>query len=113
MCAQPARTIDAEVGLAYDRSGGSNEGRLYMVYTDEQPNESDNTDIHLRFSDDDGATWSQPYQIDTVGGAYPGLAELEDGSILAVYYEEGKASSIRQAVLTVGPTVELRSLEER
>ena len=33
-------------------------------------------------SADDGATWSRPHQIDTVGGAYPGLAELNDGSIL-------------------------------
>ena len=64
-------------------------------------------------SRDDGATWSQPFQIDTVGGAYPGLAELNDGSILAIYYEEGKASSIRQAVFTVGPTIELKDLEER
>ena len=64
-------------------------------------------------SADDGATWSRPHQMDTVGGAYPGLAELEDGSILCIYYEEGKGSSIRQAVFTVETTVQLENLGER
>src|SRR5262249_23095866 len=30
--AQPSRTIDAEANLAYDRSGGPNTGRVYLVY---------------------------------------------------------------------------------
>jgi len=67
----------------------------------------------VTISTDDGATWSRPHQIDTVGGAYPGLVELDDGSILCIYYEEGKASSIRQAVFTVGPTIQLENLGER
>ena len=46
-------------------------------------------------SDDRGATWQGPYQVDTVSGAYPGLAELPDGSIYIVYYEEGAGSRIR------------------
>jgi hypothetical protein len=57
--AQSARTIDAEAGLAYDRNPLSPHfGRLYLVYTDE-PAAAD-TDIMLRFSDNDGATWSNP-----------------------------------------------------
>ena len=67
----------------------------------------------VTISADDGATWGRPYQIDTVGGAYPGLVELEDGSILCIYYEEGKASSIRQAIFTVEPGVRLENLGER
>ena len=67
----------------------------------------------VTISADDGATWSRPHQIDTVGGAYPGLAELDDGSIFCIYYEEGKASSIRQAVFTVEPTIQLENLGER
>src|SRR5207244_9292468 len=35
--AQPDRSIDAEVGLAWDRTGGPRAGRVYMVYTREQP----------------------------------------------------------------------------
>jgi len=57
--AQSGRTIDAEAGLAYDRSGGPFDGRVYLAYTDEDPPESDDTDILVRSSDDDGSTWSE------------------------------------------------------
>ena len=60
---QPDRSVDAEVGLAWDRSGGSHNGRVYAIYTQEQPNESDNTDIYLRYSDDNGSTWSTPKRV--------------------------------------------------
>jgi hypothetical protein len=56
--AQAERTIDAEPGLAYDRTGGAFDGRVYLVYTDEDPPESNDTDVRLRYSDDDGRTWS-------------------------------------------------------
>jgi hypothetical protein len=61
--AQYRRTIDAAVGLAYDRSGGPFTGRVYMVYTDETTNESNDTDVLLRFSDNDGVTWSDPVRV--------------------------------------------------
>ena len=61
--AQPSRTIDSESGLAYDRSGGAHNGRLYLVYTEETVDESNNTDILVRSSDDDGATWSAPVRV--------------------------------------------------
>jgi len=61
--AQPDRSIDAESGLAWDRTGGAHNGRVYLVYTLEQKNESDNTDIYVRYSDDDGATWSEPKRV--------------------------------------------------
>ena len=35
--AQPQRSVDAEAGLAWDRTGGANDGRVYLVYTDETP----------------------------------------------------------------------------
>ncbi len=65
------------------------------------------------FSTDDGATWTSPSRIDTVGGAYPGLVELEDGSILCIYYEEGVGSSIRSAVFRVELSARLQDLRER
>ncbi|MFM8582065.1 MAG: beta strand repeat-containing protein, partial [Planctomycetaceae bacterium] len=52
--AQPNRSVDAEAGLAYDFTTS----RLYLVYTDEIGAESNNLDIRLRFSDNNGATWS-------------------------------------------------------
>jgi len=61
--AQPSRGIDAEVGLAYDRSGGTFNGRVYMVYTDEIPAASGNTDIFVRYSDNGGSVWSNPIRV--------------------------------------------------
>src|SRR5712671_1378421 len=55
---QPDRSVDAEPGLAWDRTGGLHNGRVYLVYALEQNNEKGNTGIFVRFSDDDGATWS-------------------------------------------------------
>ena len=52
-----------------------------------------NTSLH--YSLDECATWSPNVPVDTVGGAYPSMATLNDGSILIVYYEEGEGSSIR------------------
>lgn len=61
--------IDAEAGLAYDRSGGARNGRLYLVYTDAPSTSSNDTNIFTRFSTDDGATWSAAVRInDDAGG---------------------------------------------
>jgi hypothetical protein len=60
---QSGRSIDAEIGLAWDRSGGPLEGRVYAMYTREDPDESNDTNIWLRYSDDDGATWSTPQRL--------------------------------------------------
>lgn len=64
---QPNRTIDSEANLAYDLSSGAHAGRVYMVYTDApapfgDPANND-TDIYLRHSDDDGATWSARVKV--------------------------------------------------
>ncbi|MBL8850237.1 MAG: exo-alpha-sialidase, partial [Planctomycetaceae bacterium] len=52
-----------------------------------------NTSLH--FSLDECATWSENVPIDSVIGAYPSLVNLQDGTVLIVYYEEGDGSSIR------------------
>jgi hypothetical protein len=65
---QARRSVDAEAGLAYDRTRGPHRGRVYLVYTDEQPDESDDTDIWVRHSDDDGATWSAPVRVNDDAG---------------------------------------------
>jgi hypothetical protein len=56
-------TIDAETGLAWDRSGGPNDGRVFLVWTQETPDESDDTEILVQYSDDDGDTWSDPLRV--------------------------------------------------
>jgi hypothetical protein len=55
---QPDRSVDAEPGLAWDRTRGAHRGRVYLVYTLEEKNESDDTNVYVRYSDDDGKTWS-------------------------------------------------------
>jgi HYR domain-containing protein/PKD domain-containing protein len=61
--AQSSRSVDAEANLAWDRSGGPHNGRLYLVYTDENPDESNDTDVFVRFSDNNGATWSARVRV--------------------------------------------------
>ena len=60
---QPDRSVDAEPGLAWDRTGGVHNGRVYLVYTLEVKNESNNMDIEVSYSDDRGATWSAPVRV--------------------------------------------------
>jgi hypothetical protein len=90
--AQPDRSVDAEAGLAWDRTGGLHNGRVYLVYTNEQPNESDNMDIYVRFSDDDGATWSAGVRVndDTTSNSQflPKLAlDPAAGNLAVVWYD--------------------------
>jgi hypothetical protein len=67
--AQPIRTIDAEAGLAWDRSPGPFRGRLYLMYTDRANTNTSDTDVFVRFSNDSGSTWSSPVRVndDLVG----------------------------------------------
>jgi hypothetical protein len=52
-----------------------------------------NTSLH--YSLNEGRTWSANVPVDDVGGAYPSMVTLKDGTILIVYYEEGPGSNIR------------------
>ena len=56
--AQNGRSIDAEAGLVWDSTGGTYNGRVYLVYTEEPVDESNDTEIYVRSSTDDGATWT-------------------------------------------------------
>jgi hypothetical protein len=90
--AQPDRSVDAEVGLAWDSTGGPHSGRVSLVYTREQPNESDDTDIYVRHSDDGGATWSTAVRVndDTTTNSQflPKIAlDPVTGDIAVVWYD--------------------------
>src|SRR5258708_21324772 len=90
--AQPDRSIDAEPGLAWDRTGGPHSGRVYLVYTLEQKNESDNTNIYVRYSDDQGVSWSTPVRVndDTTTNSQflPKIAlDPTSGQIAVVWYD--------------------------
>jgi hypothetical protein len=63
IAAQSHRSVDAESSLAWDRSGGQHNGRVYAIWTQETPNESDNMDIMFQSSDDNGTTWSAAVKL--------------------------------------------------
>jgi hypothetical protein len=62
---QATRSVDAEAGLAFDANPSSPHfGRLYLVYTDAAAIPSNDTNIFVRFSDNNGATWpGGPIQV--------------------------------------------------
>src|SRR5947209_9754208 len=61
--AQSERSVDAEVGVVWDATGGPFNNHIYLVYTDETVNENNDTDILMRTSTDDGATWSARVRV--------------------------------------------------
>ena len=48
----------------------------------------------LRVSRDEAKTWSDALAVDSIIGAYPSMVNLKAGSVLIVYYEEGRGSNI-------------------
>lgn len=92
IAAQPDRSVDAEANLAWDRSGGVNNGRVYLVWTDETPNESDNTDIMLQHSDNSGTSWSASVKLNddrTTNSQYnPAIAlDQSNGAVAVSWYD--------------------------
>jgi len=90
--AQPDRSVDAEANLAWDRSGGPHNGRVYAVWTQETPNESNNMDIMFQFSDNNGATWSPAVKVNddhTASSQFnPSIAvDQTDGVVALSWYD--------------------------
>jgi hypothetical protein len=61
--AQNGRSIDSEAGVVWDATGGPFNNRIYLVYTEETAPENNDTEILMRTSTDDGATWSAPVRV--------------------------------------------------
>lgn len=59
----PTSGVSANASLAYDYSPDAYTGRLYMAYVSAASASTVNTNIFLRYSDDDGVTWSAPQQV--------------------------------------------------
>jgi sialidase-1 len=57
----------------------------------------------LHVSRDEGKIWQGPYQVDATPGAYASTVELKDGTVLAVYYEEGQGSAVRARRFRIKP----------
>jgi hypothetical protein len=92
--AQPNRTVDCEAGLAWDRSGGPHNGRAYLMYTDRPSTSSADTDIYVRYSDNQGTNWSARVRVndDPVGNGksqfLPKMAiDQTSGNIAVCFYD--------------------------
>lgn len=113
--AQSTRSVDAEAGLAWDRSGGPHHGRVYLVYTDEAPAESNDLDIYVRYSDNNGATWSNRIRVNddatTRSQFLPKIAlDQTTGAVGVVFYDARNDPNntdiqIYGATITNGATV--------
>ena len=89
---QPDRSVDSEAGLAWDRTNGPHHGRVYLVYSAEVKNESDNLDIYVRYSDDNGATWSDGVRVNddhTANSQFLPKISLDQttGNLAVVWYD--------------------------
>jgi hypothetical protein len=90
--AQQDRSVDAEPGLAWDLTGGPHDGRVYLVYSLEQKNGSDDLDVYVRHSDDSGETWSAPVRANDDSGTnsqfMPKIAlDPTTGHLAVVWYD--------------------------
>ena len=91
--AQPDRGIFVGPTIDTDRSGGSFDGRLYMTYVDvASGGVLPDTDIFVRFSSDQGSTWSAPVLVNDDGGSnsqfLPWLdVDQQTGVVSVVWYD--------------------------
>ena len=90
--AQPGRSVDAEAGLAWDRTGGAFNDRVYLLYTDEATNENNDFNIFVRTSTNDGANWSAPVRVNDDAGTnsqmLPKIAvDQTAGTVGVVWYD--------------------------
>ncbi len=89
--------IDAAPGLAWDNSTGRHRGRVYFTYVDAPTTASNDTNIFLRYSDDNGVTWSAPQRINNDGGAgsqfLPAVAVDQSTGIVAVAWYDARNSA--------------------
>jgi BNR/Asp-box repeat len=95
--AQQHRSVDAEPNLAWDRSGGPHTGRVYAIWTQENGNETDDTDVMLQHSDDNGTTWSPAVRLNddhTVNSQFmPAIALDQTTGAVAVSWYDARADA--------------------
>ena len=102
--AQPNRTIDAQVQLRYDHSGGAHNGDLYMVYTQAANTATNDTNIVFRRSSDNGATFSSEVRLNNDAGTnsqfFGRLAvDQSTGYLASVWYDARNSASNTAAEL--------------
>jgi hypothetical protein len=79
-----------------DISGGPHDGSIYISQTQHYSGYSGETDVIVRTSHDNGATWSTPERVNDdaegndVDQFHPWLYVNEDGTIVMVFYDQRK-----------------------
>jgi hypothetical protein len=89
---QNVRGVDANPRLAWDASGGPHNGRVYLSYMGTPQDGSSITNIYLMWSDDNGASWSTPTQVNDDPGTnsrfFPSLAvDPSTGDVGVSWYD--------------------------
>jgi hypothetical protein len=113
---------DAGARVAYDRSPGPHKGRVYLDYLDAADTSTIALNVMVRYSDDNGQTWSAPVQVndDLNSGAshfFPRLAvDQTNGDVAVSWYDtrndtgsgpgdtDGKANTDAEIFATVSHT---------
>jgi hypothetical protein len=91
---QRSRTVDAEAGLVWDTATSSPfRGRLYLIFTDEHPDQSDDTDVWFLRSGNQARTWSsREHIVDLPGSQFlPRIALDPTTGHLAVGFHDASA----------------------
>ena len=101
--AQPNRTIDAQIELEYDFSGGANNGALYALYTQAANTTTNDTNIVFRRSTDNGLTFSNELKLNNDIGTnsqfFGRLAvDQATGWLASVWYDARNAGAANNKV---------------
>ena len=96
--AQPNRTIDTQIALKYDFSGGDNNGNLYAVYTQAANTSTSDTNVVFRRSTDNGLTFSPEVRLnDDAGNKSQFFSRMAvdpvTGAIASVWYDARNSST--------------------
>ena len=93
------RGIENKAVLAWDRSEGPHQGRVFVVYTDAAGPLDSDTNIFLRYSDDDGYDWSEPIQVNddatTNSQFMPAVAVDQSSGNLAIGWHTGVENNVK------------------
>ncbi|MDO1449434.1 DUF5011 domain-containing protein [Rhodocytophaga aerolata] len=105
--AQPDRGVLAVPSIAVDRSGGPNNGRIYVAYTVVGGGGANDTDIIVRSSDNQGVNWSAPVTVNTDGGSNSQFLPWLDvdqitGQVVVVWYDARNDTDNQQVELFLG-----------
>ena len=99
--AQPDRGVGVMPTIDTDRSGGPNDGRIYLAYSDLGAGGAADFDVLVRSSSDGGVTWSAPVVVHDDGGTNSQFlpwvdVDQQTGQVVAVWYDARNDANNKQ-----------------